>query len=202
MSAIESLQPHADQFTIPSPVVGLGDVSVDEANHYLDTIIDLLFATLADADPWTEVYNAPIETDRDGYMFGMLESFSDILPYESPLFRAVERFGPVGRQPETIQAKNRLVAWLAFRHRVIATLNAHFDETPAMCEIAAEMTAGISQTLTRSQAIRLYRIPDEEYYFARNQVHGPSGFYDSQMDWMYQEPPAPEEYEGPVAPEE
>lgn len=166
---------HSDQYALTAPQLNYDETQTEAAHYYLDISIDMLWRLLPDADPWTEVYDDDGH-DRDGFLFGLPESFSDILPDESAAWSSIERFGPVARHPDTIEGKNRLMSWLALRHRIIATWNRRFDDVIKISEIAAKMVNGQDAPMSRSRAILLYQIPEGEYYFARRQVHGPGGY--------------------------
>lgn len=162
------LNRHVQAQLLGATTVGLLDVEEDVAHMYLDTANALLLDTLADADPWRELYG-PEDRTLDGDRFGHTEAFSDIL-HPGPVMKAVRDFGEVKRDAITLEEKNRLFAWLALRHRIIATWCGRFDEVSAIADQASRIASGLNSDFTRRQMVALHRIQDEEYFYARNLI--------------------------------
>lgn len=161
-----SLKRHVYEMIIPCPTVGLDDIDDEAAKMYLDQLMYLLLDTLADADPWRETWGL-FDEDSEGRVFGLPESFSD-LPL-SPLLRdAIVNFGPVTRDPQTVEGKNRLVAWLRLRHQIISGVNGLPDMTISMADHAAMLASGGNSPYSRQQFLTVFQIEDSAFYFARD----------------------------------
>lgn len=163
------LNRHVRAQLLSTTTAGLYDVDDETAHMYLDTANALLLETLADADPWLDLYG-PEDRTLDGDRFGHPEAFHDVL-HPGPVLRAARDFGPVRRDPVTLDEKNRLFAWLALRHRVVATRCGRFHEVYAIAEQAARIASGMNSDFTRKRMVAVHRIEDDEYFHARNLVH-------------------------------
>lgn len=106
----------------------------------------------------------------DGARFGLPEAFDDILPGDSVIRRAIRDFGYVKRDATTVDEKNRLVAWLSLRHRIIAMRSGRFDNAASIAEQASRMASGIDSNFSHRQLIALHQITDDEYLIARENV--------------------------------
>lgn len=164
------LRSHVSTLVLSAPTAGLLDVGEeDRAHHYLDTLITLLFDTLAEDDPWRELFGVEDRT-IDGARFGLLEAFDDILSGESVVRRAIRDFGEVKRDATTVDEKNRLVAWLSMRHRIIAMRSGSLDNVASIAEQASRMASGVDSNFSRRQLVALHKITDDEYLIARENV--------------------------------
>lgn len=164
------LKSHISALVLSAPTSGLLDVGDEERVHYyLDTLVALLFETLADGDPWRELFGMDDRT-VDGARFGLPEAFDDILPGDSVIRRAIRDFGYVKRDATTVDEKNRLVAWLSLRHRIIAMRSGRFDNAASIAEQASRMASGIDSNFSHRQLIALHQITDDEYLIARENV--------------------------------
>lgn len=163
------LNRHVQAQLLSVTTAGLYDVDDETAHMYLDTANALLLETLAEADPWRDLHGMDDRT-IDGDRFGHPEAFADIL-HPGPVMKAAQDFGEVNRDPLSLEEKNRLFAWLALRHRIIATWCGRFDEVYAIAEQASRIASGLNSDFTRRQMIALHQIEDDEYFYARNLIH-------------------------------
>lgn len=167
----KQLSAHALSLVLTPSTIGLLDVPEDDAHRYLDLLIQMLFDTLADSDPWRETFGME-DTTVDGDRFGHPEAFGDIVA-GGIVQDALAAFAPVQRDPQTIEEKNKLVTWLSLRRRIITTrANGTMDETPALAQTAAMITSGQDVGPTYKQFIAIYKIEDNEYFYVRDLIHG------------------------------
>lgn len=167
----KQLNAHAQSLVLNPSTVGLLDVPEDRAHSYLDQLIQMLFDTLADSDPWRELYGMD-DTTLDGDRFGQAEAFNDII-VGGFIHEALNSLAPVKRDAETIDEKNKLVTWLSMRRRIIQTrASGKMDDTPVLAQTAAKIASGQDVGPTYKQFIALYKIEDDEYYYVRDLIHG------------------------------
>lgn len=166
----KQLTAHAHSLVLSPSTVGLLDVPEEDAHRYLDLLIQMLFDTLADSDPWRELFGME-DTTLDGDRFGYPESFSDIVA-GGIVQDALASMAPVQRDPQSIEEKNKLVAWLSLRRRIITTrANGTMDETPALAQTAAMIVSGQDVGPTYKQFVAIYKIEDSEYFYVRDLIH-------------------------------
>lgn len=167
----KQLTAHAHSLVMNPSTVGLLDVPEDRAHSYLDLLIQMLFETLADADPWHELHGME-DVTVDGDRFGYPEAFGDIVA-GGIVQDALASFAPVQRDPQTIEEKNKLVTWLSLRRRIITTrADGSMDETPALAQTAALIASGQDVGPTYKQFVAIYKIEDDQYFYVRDLIHG------------------------------